>query len=694
MTVEPEQNLASSAQQDATAALVEGSQAVGVWDWDGHDFMPVWVNDAFTKRTGYTLAQAREYGPALLAAEHRPLVAELYQSTDSAPVLTTLSIRTATAEILDVPVSITVRLHPENGKPFRLIAAERTVELDLDDGADPSSPRRALELVMRISEILADFDEPKALEAIARILKRRLGMWCWFLVDDGVLHLADDINEHVRVRRTNPDRAPNVPQDQDPVAGLLAGRAISSVKLDLDATQVHGSQTAQLIELIRQDAGEVQLAGHVQVLPLMGRGRALGLMALVPLDLHIGGEDERQTIVELCARRVGMALENAHLHFGEHTMVEALQRAMLPELDQIDSLDVWTYYAPSSTHAQVGGDWYDVVRLEEDVIALVVGDVTGHDIEAAAAMGQLRSVVRAFAADLHEPDEVLTRVDRIVDSMRMGKVASLIYATLTQSEDQSPSWELRYSRAGHLPGLLVRGGEVRQLDGAGGHLIGFGAVERQTAVERLQPGDVLVMYTDGLIERRDRPTPRGLDELQKVLTGLDPTDAASVGELLLRELAESPEDDVAVVVTRVPEPSAGNVGSTRRRHWKFPAAKESVRLARRAASATSRSWEVASSSAVEIVVSELVANAVMHAWGTVGLSLVDTGEGIRVEVEDDNPMPPTPAEMHPSRVGGYGMHIVARLADWGWRPSGAGKVVWARIDENLAADLGAVRRGR
>src|SRR5699024_9639383 len=133
-----------------------------------------------------------------------------------------------------------------------------------------------------------------------------------------------------------------------------------------------------------------------------------------------------------------------------------------------------------------------------------------------------------FAADVHDPAEVLARVDRTVDSMRMSRVASLTYATLTRIEG-SDDWELRYSRAGHLPGLLVRDGQVRQLDGARGRLVGFGATTRQSATERLRPGDVLVMHTDGLVERRDRPLPQGVEALHEVLAGAEHRDAAMVG---------------------------------------------------------------------------------------------------------------------------------------------------------------------
>lgn len=676
----------AAARHDAAAALLDGELAVGVWDRQGQVFVPVWVNVAFGRLTGYSLEQAAELGEGILGPGYRTVLSSLLnaQLPLTSPTYTSIPIRTRAGEYITVPIAVTVR-RARSGKPMRLIVTQRQAATPADEAIPDHHSRQALEVVARISEILVDFDEPKALEAIARLLSRRLGVWCGFVVDDGVLQLTDDLNEHVRVNRPT-KRGQTATDEHDPVGSLLARPTLRPATLELTDVYAPGSAAGQLIGLVKEQVGE-DADGSLQALPLIGRGRTLGLLAVLMKQDYPGGEQERQTVLELCARRVGMALENAQLHHGEHTLVETLQRAMLPELDQIDALDVWTYYAPSSEHAQVGGDWYDVVRLSDDVIALVIGDVAGHDIEAAAAMGQLRSVVRAFAADAHDPGDVLSRVDRIVDSMRISRVASLIYATLTQVPG-SLNWELRYSRAGHLPGLLVRDGQVRELDGAGGRLVGFGAVQRDTATEELHPGDVIVLYTDGLVERRDRPIQQGLAELGATLAAVEPRDAATVGESLLRALAESPEDDVAVVVMRVPLAAGGDEDRRRRRHWRFPATRESVRLARRAALATCRSWDVPAHSSVELVVSELVANAVLHGWGAVTLCLADTGEGVRIEVEDDNPMPPTLTDSHPARVGGYGMHIVSRLADWGWRPSGAGKVVWARIETGEVGTLG------
>ncbi|GHS89382.1 hypothetical protein AGMMS50218_15540 [Actinomycetota bacterium] len=351
---------------------------------------------------------------------------------------------------------------------------------------------------------------------------------------------------------------------------------------------------------------------------------------------------------------------------------------MLPEQADVDGLDVWSYYAPNSEHAQVGGDWYDVLQITPDVVGVVIGDVVGHDVEAAAAMGQLRSVVRSYAYEVTDPGPVLERVDQLVAGMRIPRAAGLVLTTLTRT---ATGWDLAYSRAGHLPALHVRRGEGTLLDAAGGSLIGFGARSRQTARTTLLPGDVLVFYTDGLIERRSRPLRDGLRELTQVAAAATAIDAAGIGEELLSRLADSPEDDVAVVVVRVPDPQDGAAGavSPRSRRWLLPSEPASIGRARHAVLRTSQAWDLADVASAELVVSELVANAVLHGWGHIALRLFDTGDGLRIEVEESNPTPPVTTDGHPGRVGGYGMQIVERLADWGWRPSRGGKLVWAKL---------------
>jgi hypothetical protein len=413
----------------------------------------------------------------------------------------------------------------------------------------------------------------------------------------------------------------------------------------------------------------------------------LGLVVIVPDDdesgEYVDGDepDTLRTVVEVVARRAGSAIDNARMYAREHRLAETLQRAMLPEQADVAGLDVWTYYAPNAEHAQVGGDWYDVLQISPDLVGLVIGDVVGHDVEAAATMGQLRSVVRSYAFELSTPSRVLERVDQLVAGMGIPRSASMVYASLKR-EEEPDVWTVGYSRAGHLPPLLLRAGQVIKLDEGGGALVGFGSRERTTGEAHLQPGDTLLFYTDGLIERRDRSLRLGLEALLETASAITARDAAGVGEELLSRLADAPEDDVAIVVVRIPDPT-GDAGETalspRWRRWMLPSEPSSIGRARHAVLRTCQAWGIEESAQAELVVSELVANGVLHGWGHIALRLYDTGDGLRIEVEDNNPAPPVATDGHPNRLGGFGMQIVDRLAEWGWRPSGSGKLVWAKL---------------
>ncbi|RMI14037.1 serine/threonine protein phosphatase [Cellulomonas triticagri] len=693
----------------------------------------VWVNEAFTRTTGLTLDDVA--GPAAglvaMAAEDGSGLRHLGEAVlADRPTSALLRLRRAGDDWFWARTVVTPIAGGADDTPTHWVAAlvDVTAEVDRDAAVaqEVEVVRRESEdlaLIAAVSDLIMDLDDPYGLQLIAELLIRRVVAWAGFYVDDDGLQAADGLDNrraaHAAGRRPpagGQARPAYVrrgrPSPTDAVQRLLDGEgegAAFPIDLPLDGPHEAGSVSAWLAADLRDRLGDAVADGgdphHVAVLPLPGRHRVLGLLVVLarpgavpprgglgaPVPVRGGMDARTRTILSLTARRVGLAMENARLYAREHRVAETLQRAMLPEQAEVDGLDVWSYYAPNVVYAQVGGDWYDVVQISSDVVGIVIGDVVGHDVEAAAAMGQLRSVVRAYAFEVTEPGPVLERVDTLVGGMRIPRSAGLVLSTLTRSvpaDGACATWRLDYSRAGHLPALLVRAGEVTLLDAAGGALIGFGDGRRSTASQDLHPGDVLVYYTDGLIERRDRSLLDGLVALREIAAGATAVDAAGIGEELLARLADSPEDDVAVVVVRIPDlvDASGHAGNVRSRRWQLPGEPSSIARARHAVVRTCHAWDLGDAANAELVVSELVANAVLHGWGRVTLRLHDTGEGLRIEVEDSNPTPPVATEGHPGRIGGFGMRIVERLADWGWRPSGGGKVVWARVHPAAGPD--------
>jgi len=670
---------------------------------DGADpHLPVvWVNRAFEVSTGYDAADARRHQrDPVPPGARRPdaLLAVREAVRERREVSQTLSLRRADGSVYTCLVHLSPLVDADDRVTHWVAALQDLTERISHDAAQSAlvaaerRERRALGIVAQVSDLLMDVDDRMTpLHEIATLLCDTIVGWARFYVNDGGLRPADGIDSnhppsgkgrrHGAPARSVEPGADTTP-GPDSVQMLLDGVKDRPVELPLDGWFPRGSASSWLAAHVHAQGPHelVDGAARAAVFSVSGRRRVLGLLVVLPragrgLD---GLEQSARTVLELTARRVGLVIDNARLYDREHRLAETLQRAMLPQQADVDGLDVWTYYAPNSENVQVGGDWYDVLQISPDVVGVVIGDVVGHDVEAAAAMGQLRSVVRSYAYDITTPGPVLERVDQLVAGMRIPRSAGLVLSTLKRS---GGSWRLDYSRAGHLPVLHVRGGEVIALMEGGGPLIGFGGEGRSTQTLALAPGDVLVYYTDGLIERRDRGLREGIDALTEVVGGVTARDSAGIGEEILSRLADHPEDDVAVVVVRVPDPRdhLERGRSPRRRRWSLPSEPSSIGRARHAVVRTCHAWDMPNAANAELVVSELVANAVLHGFGHVSLQLYDTGDGLRIEVEDGNPAPPIATDGHPGRVGGFGIKIVERLADWGWRPSARGKLVWAKV---------------
>ncbi len=712
----PDEVLAAQASAVRERAVIATDLAFTISDPSKPDNPLVWVNPAFTRTTGYSFedvslrncrflqgpgtdrAAVARIGEAL--REGRGVVETLlnYRKDGTAfwsqvSISPVLDSEGNLVNFVGVQADVTERVLVQEQRERALLAEQRA--------------RAGLVLLDRVSDAVIELDATAAMERLATVLTDTIAPWAAVVQLDRTIQVsaASGCGLEELVGSAVRSGPPVIDLREDPLRAVCDGAA-DEVVVSLDVPRQDGTVTGWFAEVVRSHVqgsySALALAGRDSVMAVLlvglGPGPDAGPGWATPQD-----EDHRK-LIRVVARRTGLSLENARLYAREHTLAETLQRSMLPQDAGIPGLDVWTHYAPNVDHAQVGGDWYDVLPISEDVAGLVVGDVVGHDVEAAATMGQLRSVVRSYAYELEDPGSVLMRVDHLAAGLGIARMASLVLMTLRRRDDGH--WDLSWSSAGHLPALVgtprtdaasgaVTGYSVRRLDSAQGTLIGLREGARYSDTIRLRPGDVVVAYTDGLIERRSRPMSDGLEVLVDVLQGATSPRADGIGERLLDALGDSPEDDTAVVVLRVPLDVADvpvpRAVAPRQRRWQLPSDPSSVGKARHATLRACAVWGVAQVELAEIVVSELVANAVLHGWGVVQLRLFDTAPGLRIEVEDGNPEPPRLVPHRPLGEGGHGLHVVGELARWGWSPTRSGKLVWAHLQprsEHLQAASG------
>ncbi|MFI9272106.1 SpoIIE family protein phosphatase [Kitasatospora sp. NPDC052896] len=286
---------------------------------------------------------------------------------------------------------------------------------------------------------------------------------------------------------------------------------------------------------------------HSYVLvPLTARGRILGFLGLtrarnpVPFD-----EDDLALATELAAR-AAVCIDNARSHQSVRNAVETLQRSLLPDHPpRLPGLEVASRYRPAQASYEVGGDWYDVLPLDGDRTALVVGDVMGSGIDAAATMGRLRAATSAFADLDLDPSQVLQHLDKITSGLEH-YIATCVYAVYDPHRA-----ECRIATAGHLPPVLVRRGRHPELlDLPTGTPLGVGQVPFETTTFSLDPGDQLVLYTDGLVETRHHAIDERLETLLHLLDTPDPSLEQTCDRLLHELRRPADPDDVALLIAR------------------------------------------------------------------------------------------------------------------------------------------------
>jgi PAS domain S-box-containing protein len=297
------------------------------------------------------------------------------------------------------------------------------------------------------------------------------------------------------------------------------------------------------------------------VVPVRARGRVLGSLTLLtqhpygrrygPRDLHLA--------VDL-AGRAGLTVDNARLYEVEHAAAVTLQHSLLPEVPVIEGLQIAARYLVGVDGNQVGGDWYDVLPLPDGAVGIAVGDVVGHDLRAAAAMGQLRGVVRSYAWDGGQPGSVLDRCDQLVQGLEMAAMATAVYARI-EVADAAGNRRVRYANAGHpFPLLLEPGGRLVRLDRQRSPMIGavpgFG---RRTGPGRTEaellcaPGSTLLLYTDGITDIAGEDADARTDLLEQTVAGMPAgADAESVVEAVRTACVPAElRDDVALLAIRL-----------------------------------------------------------------------------------------------------------------------------------------------
>lgn len=358
-----------------------------------------------------------------------------------------------------------------------------------------------------------------------------------------------------------------------------------------------------------------------------------------------------------------------------------LQRSLLPqELEHPDDLRLAATYQPGGTEAAVGGDWYDVITLGAGRTALVIGDVMGRGVRAAAVMGQLRTAVRAYARLDLPPHEVMQLLDGLAAEIDATQIATCVYAVHDPCEGT-----LTYASAGHLP-ILVRGpdGTVVRTEGPTGPPLGTGSWLHVSRTAALEPGAMAVLYTDGLVERRDQDIDEGLAALEHALAGARGTPQV-ICDRLLRAMgvAGGHDDDVAVLVLQHPERSGPEAELFRNAALDLIGGVEAAPRARAFATGVLASWRFPAEllDLGVLAASELVANSLQHGAPPMRLRLRRTDRRLIIEVTDGDDHLPRRRRADPADESGRGIAIVATIASqWGARPlPGGGKAVWCEF---------------
>ncbi|MFF2567028.1 SpoIIE family protein phosphatase [Streptomyces sp. NPDC058084] len=412
--------------------------------------------------------------------------------------------------------------------------------------------------------------------------------------------------------------------------------------------------------------------------PLKARGVVLGVVNFWRSEKPEPFDEDDVSLAEELVGRAAVTMDNARRYTREHNLAVTLQRSLLPQdLPEHSAVEVAHFYQPAQSG--VGGDWFDVIPLPGSRVGLVVGDVVGHGLHAAATMGRLRTAVHNFSSLDLPPDELLARLDNLVQRMdQEGDSAAanggVLGATCLYAVYDPVSRDCTMARAGHMPPLVVEpDGTTTISELPAGPPLGLGGMPFESTELRLAEGSQLVLYTDGLVEERSRDISVGVEKLRTALSHPDRDPHASRRAVLDALLPSRPSDDIALLIARTRTLGPGRVAE-----WEVPFDPSEVGALRSLAAEQLEEWGLGELAfTTELILSELITNAIRYGAAPVRVRLL-RDRTLTCEVWDGSSTAPHLRYAATMDEGGRGLFLVAQVSDhWGTRYTPEGKVIWA-----------------
>ncbi|MFF4018807.1 SpoIIE family protein phosphatase [Streptomyces sp. NPDC001843] len=569
----------------------------------------------------------------------------------------------------------------ETGRPRRVIGIVRDATQELQESAARSLRAAQDEAVRRQTGVVqvttAALSHARSVQDVIDVLKDSHGVRHL-----GATSVVMGLVEAGRIRMVA----------EGPEDGIVPGTRITRIDEPYPMSEVVRTLLPRFIESPEEFAeGYPILWPHITdlritsaaYLPLIAQARPIGAMGLLYNDRR-GFSDEERTVLVALGSSIAQSLQRAMLYEEEKDLAQGLQQAMLPRtIPSVPGADVAVRYRSASLGRDIGGDWYDLIPLPGGRVGAVIGDVQGHDTHAAAVMGQLRIVLRAYAAEGHTPATVMARSSVFLHELDTDRSATCLYA-----EADLTTGVVQVVRAGHIDPLIRHtDASCRRISVEGGLPLGlsaeFGRLEYPVSTVELDPGQTLVLCTDGLVEQPGADLDDGLRTLAALIES-GPDDVRDLADRLI-DVAEERggDDDVALLLLRRRGWDAARTGGRLQQHV-APGDPEALRLARHMIRATVRAWGATErADEIELVADELITNVLLHTEGSAVVTLrflCGVDRRLRVEVEDSSSALPRRRDVDVSGVSGRGLVLVDRLTDvWGVEARGGGKCVWCEF---------------